>query len=162
MVINFPRTFIHTRKLWKFLFNWYYIILKTRLLQSSLRSIFRAIIFWDFKSRSLSEIFTSSWQDNLFSWSHVFTIKPVDNLPDFSKFAHATRSLNMKIVFVLSGHILIYSQTKDWELHFSIKKTDGWPSNSQKLPLPFKDLCHLCDWFSITTAVFENNETRTV
>ena len=122
MVINFPRTFIHTRKLWKFLFNWYYIILKTRLLQSSLRSIFRAIIFWDFKSRSLSEIFTSSWQDNLFSWSHVFTIKPVDNLPDFSKSAHATRSLNMKIVFVLSGHILIYSQTKDWELHFSIKK----------------------------------------
>ena len=89
MVINFPRTFMHTRKLWKFLFYWYYIILKKRLLQSSLRSIFRAIIFWDFKPRSLSEIFTSSWQDNLFSWSHVFTIKPVDNLPDFSKSAHA-------------------------------------------------------------------------
>ena len=69
MVINFPRTFIHTRKLWKFLFYWYYIILKTRLLQSSLRSIFRAIIFWHFKPRSLSEIFTSSWQDNLFSWT---------------------------------------------------------------------------------------------
>ena len=27
-------------------------------------------------------------------------------------------------------------------------KKDGRPSNSQKLLLPFVDLCHLCDWFS--------------
>ena len=30
----------------------------------------------------------------------------------------------------------------------SALKEDGKPSNSQKLLLPFVDLCHLCDWFS--------------